>query len=398
MKKTILTIMVAAMMLVAFTACEQQPINWPEEFTGIAVVETGDSAYLDGEDFDFRGIKVVAVFKDGTTEDLDNSVVSVSNGTALSSTSPEEVTLTYLGEIAKITPVVEPIASIEATTTETKAYAVIKGVAGTTTDPFKGDITVTAYNADKTLSRELKSSEYSATYDASETGVGVDKPITVTFATSMHPEEAPVIEVVKDSVVDFSVVAKDQHFYVNGTSALASNFDVYKIWASANGVADTEAWSGVLASPSATGLQWDTEDVPATLPSTTGSWSITLCLGTDESVTHSATLTLENQYKAVSTAEQTTKPATLLGGNITPSLFTVTATTLTSDTAATVPSDNVYVSTDGTNWVKSIYVSRYSDAKSVGVYIGVCMNDDLAQMKTYTSNPISVQIPENQEV
>ena len=77
MKKSISAILVAALMLFAFTACEQQPINWPQEITGISAVKTGDITYLEGEAFDFRGLQIVANYKDGTTAPVEQSALTV---------------------------------------------------------------------------------------------------------------------------------------------------------------------------------------------------------------------------------------------------------------------------------------------------------------------------------
>ena len=79
-------------------------------------------------------------------------------------------------------------------------------------------------------------------------------------------------------------------------------------------------------------------------------------------------------------------------------MFTVTASTLTNETATPVPSGNIYLSTDnGSTWTQSIYVSKFSDEEKIDVTIGVCLNDDTEnKMISYQTSTIEVKIPENQ--
>ena len=67
MKKTILTIMVAAMMLVAFTACEQQMPTY-KNADYLTVVQ--DTAFIEGQDFNANNFEVVVHYTDGSTSTI----------------------------------------------------------------------------------------------------------------------------------------------------------------------------------------------------------------------------------------------------------------------------------------------------------------------------------------
>ena len=411
MRKSILIGVLAALMLFAFVACDNgTPVNPYNQVAGVGVRTTGDSVYLEGEDFDFRGVELVLYMTDGSEVTADTSDFAVAADGKAMAAKVKSVEVKYLGlDTYKATvPVeVEAITSLSVSTSVTTAYKGIKGDTGETNATKaldSEDFTVVA-SSDNELTRTLDPKEYTVTYDATS-DAAAEQYVTVTYtAGSIVAEDEETgsvqIDVVADKVVDFEVKAKDQHVYVTGSSpALASNFDVYQIWASADGVAETTAWEDVLDTPSATGLQWDTTKVPATDFSKegAGSWYIELTLGIDETKTHRASLNVENAYKEVSDVELTNKPSSLLGKNITSSMFTVKANTLTNETATTVPSSNVYLSTDeGSTWTQSIYVSKFAKEENVSVTIGVCLNDDTEnKMVTYQTGAIEVEIPENQ--
>ena len=412
MRKSILIGVLAALMLFAFVACDNgTPVNPYNQVAGVGVRTTGDSVYLEGEDFDFRGVELVLYMTDGSEVTADTADFAVATAGKAMANTVKSVEVKYLGlDTYKATvPVeVEAITSLSVSTSVATAYKGIKGDTGETnvTKALDSeDFTVVA-SSDNELTRTLDPKEYTVTYDATS-DAAAEQYVTVTYkandsvkATSKETGSVQ-IDVVADKVVDFEVKAKDQHVYVTGSStALASNFDVYQIWASADGVAETTAWTGVLSAPSAAGLQWNTADVPETDFSEegAGSWYIELTLGADETVTHRATLNVENAYKEVKEAKLSNQPSSLLGKEITSSMFTVTASTLTNETATPVPSGNIYLSTDnGSTWTQSIYVSKFSDEEKIDVTIGVCLNDDTEnKMISYQTSTIEVKIPENQ--
>ena len=394
MKKTILTIMVAAMMLVAFTACEQQPINWPQEFKTIAVASTGDSTYLQGDDFDFRGIKVVAVYKDGTSEDIDNSVITVTNGDNLA--TDQEVNLSYLGSSVVVKPVVVAIDSIEATTTETSVYAKIGGATGSATEKFTGNLTVTAYSADKTISRVLGSDEYTATYDS--TAAGDDKAITITAYTK-SPATAPTVDVILDTVVNFNIEHAKDYYYVGESKAITTNFEFTPVWAS--GAETNSSYSGLTIGSDPAGdtdLLYDDTNASGNFVASDllKTWSATVYLASNESVSKSASLTVSNTYKSIESAVVTTQPTTSLAGqSITASMFTVMATTnapnATSTAVTSVNDIRLNTATEGATGEghSSLAVSHLDDAETMNVYVGVAMN---GQTVVWSNTPVSVTI------
>ena len=72
MKKTILTIMVAAMMLVAFTACEQQMPSY-KNADFVSVDQT--KAFIAGQPFDASYFTVTLHYTDGSTSQVSPSGV-----------------------------------------------------------------------------------------------------------------------------------------------------------------------------------------------------------------------------------------------------------------------------------------------------------------------------------
>lgn len=80
MKKTILTIMVAAMMLVAFTACEQTTPNFiPKNVSAITIQQNED--FLVGEMFDPSRFSVYVEFTDGSpAQTIDGSDIVTATG------------------------------------------------------------------------------------------------------------------------------------------------------------------------------------------------------------------------------------------------------------------------------------------------------------------------------
>ena len=75
MKKTILTIMVAAMMLVAFTACEQQMPTYKVP-TGLTI-STTKTAYIVGEVVDTSTFSGVVRYSDGSSDNLTGAELSL---------------------------------------------------------------------------------------------------------------------------------------------------------------------------------------------------------------------------------------------------------------------------------------------------------------------------------
>ncbi len=95
MKKTILTIMVAAMMLVAFTACEQQ---MPTYKTPVGMtLQASKTVYLEGEAFDESTLTGVVTYSDGSSDTFTGSQLNynATSGAATNGVRPLSITAEY---------------------------------------------------------------------------------------------------------------------------------------------------------------------------------------------------------------------------------------------------------------------------------------------------------------
>ena len=173
MKKTILTIMVAAMMLVAFTACEQQPNVWNPvgKTVEYVTIQSGDTEYLVGQPFDASRYTLAITYKDGTTgTENGNGILSVAdNAEDTAGSKSVNVTIGNYNGTLNVTYYDIDKLTIEGAATT----SVVQG----TTDPDKIDLTgatVTAYYANSGKTMELAENEYKVmSVVASE--VGADK-------------------------------------------------------------------------------------------------------------------------------------------------------------------------------------------------------------------------------
>ena len=95
MKKTILTIMVAAMMLVAFTACEQQ---MPTYKTPVGMtLQASKTVYLEGEAFDESTLTGVVTYSDGSSDTFTGSQLNynATSGATNNGVRPLSITAEY---------------------------------------------------------------------------------------------------------------------------------------------------------------------------------------------------------------------------------------------------------------------------------------------------------------
>ena len=93
MKKTILTIMVAAMMLVAFTACEQQPL-FPAEKKVLAITDITGPDYLVGQEFNAADFTVTVKYTDNTEDTLNGAGLLTVTGFDATATAAGTYTVT----------------------------------------------------------------------------------------------------------------------------------------------------------------------------------------------------------------------------------------------------------------------------------------------------------------
>ena len=162
MKKTILTIMVAAMMLVAFTACEQTTPNFiPKNVSAITIQQNED--FLVGEMFDPSRFSVYVEFTDGsapqTVEGTDIVVATNSTDGRVSKTTEVSATYGYASNGSNVTT--ERLVKAYDVESVTLGNLPTAGVTdGSTTTIDTSEVTATvAYNNGATT-RELSANEF----------------------------------------------------------------------------------------------------------------------------------------------------------------------------------------------------------------------------------------------
>ena len=385
MKKYFIGVL-AALMLFAFTACEPQGIEYPTESSGFGVRTVGDTTYLEGEDFDFRGLEVVQIYKDGSTKPVAAEDLTVSNGENLSSSS--KVTINYLGKevISELEPVVKGINAITVdASTATTQYVSETGSASDSSSFDKTGLVVTGqYKEGETvvLSRVLDADEYTVTFDSQATSAGTEQTATVTFDT----DKTATFELTtaEDEVVDYELVKTKEHYYIGDSKALATNFTLKLTWASGNETTGTIADDLVYDDTNVTSNS--SQFVAADL---TG-WSVTTYLKDNEEISKVASITVSDSIASVE-AELKDGIQVEKGGAISGSMFDVTVKMKSNPDAekGTTVTSGIKISTDQTKWVDSISVSHITDAKNITVYVGVEMNG-AAVVQCPTQIPVPV--------
>ena len=161
MKKVFIGVL-AALMLVAFTACEQQPNVWNPNGKTIESVTilSGSTDYLVYQPFDASRYTLEVLYEDGTTDEKNgDGILKLADGmNLLAGAKPVEVTIgNYAGTLVVNYYAIDKLTISGAATTSVPAG---------TTDPDKIDLTgavVTAYYANNSKSVELASNEYKVT-------------------------------------------------------------------------------------------------------------------------------------------------------------------------------------------------------------------------------------------
>ena len=101
-KKSIFVVALAALMLIAFTACEQAPIVMDPNGkipTNVIITQTGD--FVEGQQFDSSKFSVSVVYEDGTTDPVNNANIAfkpATGETAVTSGSYVEVSVTTISK------------------------------------------------------------------------------------------------------------------------------------------------------------------------------------------------------------------------------------------------------------------------------------------------------------
>ena len=229
----LITKALAESVLFSFAACQPNGSYDIVNEAKLGYTATGKTVYLEGEAFNPEGYSFVLVNNVGGTTPVDAADL------AFSEISGEKVTVTYLGSLSlELSVEVEPVDHITAEIPAgTQAYAKIAGGAGSATEKYTGEITVTAYNADETLSRVLAADEFTATYDSQNAADEAEVTVTMTEG-SKTPAEAPVIKVVEDTVTKIELIAPDNVWLK--TVAAATDFSVTETYASGKVKEDVE--------------------------------------------------------------------------------------------------------------------------------------------------------------
>ena len=378
--KKFITIALAVAVLFSFAACQPNGSYDVVQSAELGYTAVGKTVYLEGEAFDPEGYSFVLVNNVGGTTPVDAANLSFSK--IENKEGKDVVTVSYLGSMSLTLPVtVEPIDSITAEIPAgIQAYAKIAGGAGSATEKYTGEITVTAYNADETLSRVLAADEFTATYDSQNAADEAEVTVTMTEG-SKTPAEAPVIKVVEDTMVDFTIETAKEWYYVGDAKTLSTNFNAKAVWASGEEATGTLAFGTDLLSDEVTG-NFAKEDL--------GSWSIDVYLAADESIHHKASLTVSDKYGAtLDTAKLKDGTTVAKGGTITNDMFDVTGTLTSASEASPVSTAYIQISGDGgTTWGTSYYVSRFAETEPQ-VNIRVVYN---GATSTY-GTPITVPFP-----
>ena len=181
-KKSIFVVALAALMLIAFTACEQAvPTFGGKELVRLGVEKVSDKDYLIGQEFDPSTIKVTAYFADGSSAIAD-SEKDLIFGYDFKDAGAKTVSISYQGSTGNqkttsyMVTVYKPTELKIAGTPSVVTY--YQDTVDTTADVSKTGVTVTAvYNGTKEM--VLAEDEYTLT--ASVASVDDEVAVTAKF-------------------------------------------------------------------------------------------------------------------------------------------------------------------------------------------------------------------------
>ena len=281
MKKSILTIVLAALMLIGFTACEQAVYKVP---TGLSVTATR-TGYLAGEPIDINTISGTLEYSDGSTRSISGSELSIVGGEGVYVASYGKLTATLEITEYKVADIKSLAISELPTTVEAKATSVeAEGVAtlpngdtsnvdvtltitaltqvGTTAEP---KITAYAVNTMAYTGEVTGTDDWQVTVvSAGEFDITDIKTISVTYVNTTTPDAAAGTYYV-DDVVTYKVWGTDnagntrelttsEYGVVDGAT-LPASFTItekagdteYLLYAKVNPTVRTSAGSGIKA-------------------------------------------------------------------------------------------------------------------------------------------------------
>ena len=373
--KKFITIALAVAVLFSFAACQPNGSYDVVQSAELGYTAVGKTVYLEGEAFDPEGYSFVLVNNVGGTTPVDAADLTFSEISA-----DGNVTVTYLGsETIKLTLTVT-VDDIESITVEIPEGAEAYQSAQTGAD-YSGEITVTGYNADKTLSRVLGSNEYTAKYNATNLGKTTLTVKTTKIMDSssqpLAPATAPEITVVEDAVERIELVPAKDYYYIGDPYARLS--DLFTVTATyASGKEDKNYTDVVSAANAFTG----------TFDTTAKTFEVRV--KDHESVFDTETITPSDYYvDSTITVELANKEYKAIKGQTIPNSAIKVMGKLKSagdeGTAIQLDSSQYELS-------KEAFVSNYETKDNVSVTVTVKWNGKTYQVATPVSVP--VQQPE----
>ena len=215
MKKSILTIALAAMMLVAFTACEQQVPNvLPDDVNYITIVQTEDA--VEGKAFDPSLFNVMVYSSNPNVAPVTVSgkgYVSLSDTSATTFAAGQKVNATYAGKTAS--PLAVSVAEVLDVKVEGFPESVVQNAAMLKTSTLTASVTLS-----NGTELELGADDYTIWYDVSAAVTGEDEegtPVTAKVFFDIENTGTPVLsktvanlKVTKDTSNDPKAIEKKE--------------------------------------------------------------------------------------------------------------------------------------------------------------------------------------------
>ena len=215
MKKSILTIALAVMMLVAFTACEQQVPNvLPDDVNYITIVQTEDA--VEGKAFDPSLFNVMVYSSNPNVAPVTVSgkgYVSLTDSEAKTFAPEQKVTATYAGKTAS--PLAVSVAEVLDVKVEGFPESVVKGASMLKTSTLTASVTLS-----NGTELELGADDYTIWYDVNANVTAEDEegtPVTAKVFFDIDNAGTPVLsktvanlKVTKDTSNDPKAIEKKE--------------------------------------------------------------------------------------------------------------------------------------------------------------------------------------------
>ena len=228
-KKSIFVVALAALMLIAFTACEQAvPTFGGKELVRLGVEKVSDKDYLVGQAFDPSTIRVTAYFEDGSSVVADSTKDLTFNydfsATTVTADGTQSVQIAYQGTSTPgatyLVPVYVPTGLKISGTPSVATYYL--DTVETTADVAKTGVTVAAvYNG--TNEMILAENEYSLEADVSSVSTTAAVTATYLAKTAVTATAQFTVSVVADEIdtSTFAIVPTDEDFVAYNKKSFA---------------------------------------------------------------------------------------------------------------------------------------------------------------------------------